>query len=111
MLTAARDHAAPETRNLTYSVVETLCRNGVLALLVDGFDELVGGAGFNDAVGDLQPWLTTLNGRDVLIVSARSSYYENQFRESLRRAEELGERVHHRIAEIRARNTITVRAC
>ncbi|MGW7595046.1 hypothetical protein, partial [Streptomyces rubiginosohelvolus] len=42
--------AVATTRNLTDLAVKALCRNGVMALLIDGFDELLGGAGFNDAV-------------------------------------------------------------
>ncbi|MFE6054729.1 hypothetical protein ACFQ6N_28575 [Kitasatospora sp. NPDC056446] len=99
-LTEAVNHATSETRNLPAGAVKTLCRNGVIALLVDGFDELIGGAGFDDAVGDLLPWLKDLGGRGILVVSARSSYYENQFRESLRKAERIGDTVRHRIAEM-----------
>ncbi|WP_189920180.1 NACHT domain-containing protein [Kitasatospora xanthocidica] len=99
-LTEAVNNATSETRNLTSEVVKTLCRNGVIALLVDGFDELLGGAGFDDAVGDLRPWLKDLEGRGVLVVSARSSYYENQFRESLRKADQDHATVHHQIAEM-----------
>lgn len=92
--------AVATTRNLTDLAVKALCRNGVMALLIDGFDELLGGAGFNDAVTALRPWLEELDGRGVLIVSARSSYYANQFQESLKYAQDEGVSVHHKIAEM-----------
>ncbi|MFC8532887.1 hypothetical protein ACFUJY_02840 [Streptomyces sp. NPDC057249] len=92
--------AVATTRNLTDLAVKALCRNGVMALLIDGFDELLGGAGFNDAVTALRPWLEELDGRGVLVVSARSSYYANQFQESLKHAQEEGVSVHHKIAEM-----------
>lgn len=98
-LDEAVNNATSETRNLPDPVVKVLCRNGVVALLIDGFDELLG-AGFQDAVSALSPWLRELDGRGALIVSARSSYYENQFRESLEKAEEVGERVRHSVAQM-----------
>ncbi|MFJ3207377.1 NACHT domain-containing protein [Streptomyces flaveolus] len=98
-LDEAVNNATSETRNLPDPVVKVLCRNGVVALLIDGFDELLG-AGFQDAISALSPWLKELDGRGALIVSARSSYYENQFRESLEKAEEVGEKVRHSVAQM-----------
>ncbi len=98
-LDEAVNNATSETRNLPDPVVKVLCRYGVVALLIDGFDELLG-AGFQDAISALNPWLKELNGRGALIVSARSSYYENQFRESLEKAEEVGEKVRHSVAQM-----------
>ncbi|WP_431985563.1 hypothetical protein [Streptomyces griseoflavus] len=98
-LDEAVNNATSETRNLPDPVVKVLCRNGVIALLIDGFDELLG-AGFQDAISALNPWLKELDGRGALIVSARSSYYENQFRESLEKAEEVGEKVRHSVAQM-----------
>ncbi|SDE33148.1 NACHT domain-containing protein [Glycomyces harbinensis] len=93
--------AVASTRNLTDAGVKALCRNGLMTLLIDGFDELLGGVGYSDAVGSLRPWLSELGGRGVVIVSARSSYYMGQYRSSVERANEQGlALVRHRIAEI-----------
>lgn len=93
--------AVASTRNLTDEAVKALCRNGLMTLLIDGFDELLGGAGYSDALGSLRPWLQDLGGRGVLVLSARSSYYLNQYRTSVDRARQEGPlQVRHRIAEI-----------
>ncbi|GAA4911906.1 hypothetical protein LX16_2490 [Stackebrandtia albiflava] len=93
--------AVASTRNLTDAGVKALCRNGLMTLLIDGFDELLGGAGYSDAIGSLRPWLNELGGRGVVVVSARSSYYMGQYRSSVERANEQGmELVRHRIAEV-----------
>jgi hypothetical protein len=99
-LPTAVNDAVVKTKNLDDETVKALCRNGVMALLIDGFDELLGGTGFNDAVSELQPWLGELDGRGVLILSARSSYYENQFTQSLANSADEGLNVHHKIAKM-----------
>ena len=94
--------AVANTRNLTAEAVKALCRNGLMVLLVDGFDELLGNVRYNDALGSLRPWLEELGGRGVIVVSARSSYYVGQYKKSAERT--LGTSdlaVDHRIAEIK----------
>lgn len=93
--------AVSSTRSITAAAVKALCRNGLMALLVDGFDELLGNVRYNDALGSLRPWLEDMGGRGVLMVSARSSYYVGQYKASVRRAHEgSAMSVHHKIAEI-----------
>jgi hypothetical protein len=93
--------AVTSTRNLTEEAVRALCRNGLMTLFIDGFDELLGGVGYNDAIASLRPWLIALGGRGVLVVSARSSYYLGQYRSSLNRAQLDNDlRVRHRIANV-----------
>ncbi|MDH2393921.1 hypothetical protein QCN29_35245 [Streptomyces sp. HNM0663] len=100
-LDAAVNDAVALTQNLTETRVKALCRNGLIALLIDGFDELLGGAAYSDAVDSLQDWLDALGGRGVMVVSARSSYYMNQYRSSVQRANRTGNAaVRHRIAEV-----------
>src|SRR5690606_788660 len=96
-LTTVVNDAVTTTRNLNEKSVQTLCRNGLIALLVDGFDELLGGVGYDDALGSLRPWIEALGGRGVIVVSARSSYYLNQYRSSLKLNQNLA--VEHRVAE------------
>ncbi|MFJ8436259.1 NACHT domain-containing protein [Kitasatospora sp. NPDC094019] len=99
-LDAAVNDAVIRTENLNEERVKTLCRNGLVALLIDGFDELLGGAAYSDALDSLKDWLNALGGRGVLVVSARSSYYVNQYRSSVQRAKKQGAAVRHRVAEV-----------
>lgn len=93
--------AVNATRGLTEDAVATLSRNGLVALLIDGFDELLGGTAYSDAIGSLRTWLDKLNGRGVTVVSARSSYYLNQYRKSIQKAELSGElSLFHRVAQL-----------
>jgi hypothetical protein len=59
--------------------IATLARNGVLVPVVDGFDELLGTAGYTGAFSSLQSLLTELGGRGTLVVSARSAFYDVEF--------------------------------
>jgi len=71
------------TKLLSSHSARALCRNGLLVLFVDGFDELLGSSGYENALGSLEPWFRELGGRGVLVASARSSYYLTQYRRSL----------------------------
>ncbi|MCO1578075.1 hypothetical protein M8C13_20180 [Crossiella sp. SN42] len=89
------------TRSLTETAVRALCRNGLMALFIDGFDELLGGVGYDDALGSMRPWIEAMSGRGVILVSARSSYYLNQYQSSLRRnLQNQNLAVQHRVAEM-----------
>ncbi|WP_168705103.1 hypothetical protein [Gordonia paraffinivorans] len=78
-----------------------LCRNGLLVFLVDGFDELVGGAGYTDAFGALEGTLKKLGHSGTILIAARSSYRANQYQESLNRALVAdAEVVHHELLEL-----------
>ncbi|QDB78299.1 hypothetical protein FE251_02100 [Georgenia wutianyii] len=93
--------AVAPTRNLTDRGVKALVRNGLATLLIDGFDELLGSSTYGDAIGSLRPWLSALNGRGTLIVSARSNYFLNEYRESVLRAKDANlPALHHRIAKM-----------
>ncbi|QTI69615.1 NACHT domain-containing protein [Gordonia polyisoprenivorans] len=82
----AIDAAVATTRALTQQSVGTLSRNGLLAIMIDGFDEFVGDSSYSDAIGSLKGWLAALGGRGAMVISARSSYYLNQYRSSVNRA-------------------------
>ncbi|MEX5303619.1 NACHT domain-containing NTPase [Kocuria sabuli] len=64
-----------------------LCRNGLAVLLIDGFDELLGGVGYKDALGVMEPFLDSLGSSGTVMISARSSYLANQYRASLEGAQ------------------------
>ena len=65
--------------NLTYHSVAALARVGLLVPVIDGFDELLGISGYDDAFNSLATFLEQLDGEGQLIVSARSVYYEEEF--------------------------------
>lgn len=90
-----------ETRNLVYESVMCMCRNGLLVLVVDGFDELIGGAGYRDAFDQLEPLLADLGDRGTIVLSARSAYLANQYRGSIElHARSAGQQVRHQIYEL-----------
>jgi hypothetical protein len=90
------------TRILSSHSARALCRNGLLVLMVDGFDELLGSSGYENALGSLEPWFRDLNGQGVLVASARSSYYLTQYRRSLLEAGDLN--VDHTLIELQPWN-------
>ena len=65
--------------NLTYHSVAALTRVGLLVPVIDGFDELLGTSGYDDAFNSLAIFLEQLDGEGQLIASARSVYYEEEF--------------------------------
>lgn len=64
---------------LTYHSIAVLARLGILVPVIDGFDELLGVSGYDDAFSSLASLLEQLEGRGQLLVSARSVYYEEEF--------------------------------
>lgn len=64
---------------LTYHSIAVLARLGLLVPVIDGFDELLGVSGYDDAFSSLASLLEQLEGRGQLLVSARSVYYEEEF--------------------------------
>lgn len=86
------------TKLLSSNGAKALCRNGLLVLLVDGFDELLGSSSYENALGSLEPWFKELGGRGVLVASARSSYYLTQYRRSLAETKDIN--VDHTLLEL-----------
>lgn len=64
---------------LTYHSVATLARLGILVPVIDGFDELLGVSGYDDAFSSLSGFLDDLEGEGCVLASARSTYYEEEF--------------------------------
>jgi hypothetical protein len=64
---------------VTYHAVSALVRLGILVPVIDGFDELLGVGGYDDAFSSLTGFMEELNGNGQLVASARSSYYEQEF--------------------------------
>lgn len=86
------------TRILDNHSAKALCRNGLLVLIVDGFDELLGSSGYDNPLGSLEGWFRDLRGRGVMIASARSAYYMSRYRRSLSETTDLN--VEHTVADI-----------
>jgi hypothetical protein len=99
-LDQAVDAAVAETHLLTSTSVRALCRNGLIIPIIDGFDELVGSPTYADALAALRPWLQSLGGRGVLVVSARSNYFMSLYQESIRKETNSDISVTHLIAEL-----------
>ena len=71
---------------LTYHSVAVLSQLGVLVPVIDGFDELLGVSGYDDAFSSLAGFLEQLHGEGQILASARSAYYEEEFIERAGRA-------------------------
>ncbi len=63
----------------TRDAVAALARAGLLIPIVDGFDELLGTAGYSGAFSSLQSLLSDLEGLGAIVVSARSAFYDLEF--------------------------------
>jgi hypothetical protein len=64
---------------LTYHAVSAVVRAGILVPVIDGFDELLGMGGYDDAFSSLAGFIEELEGGGQLVASARSAYYEQEF--------------------------------
>jgi hypothetical protein len=82
-LSNLRDAFAGELDELraafTRDAIASLAREGVLVPVIDGFDELLGTAGYSGAFSSLQTFLGELEGYGTLVVSARSAFYDIEF--------------------------------
>lgn len=65
---------------LSYSAIVSLVREGLITLIVDGFDELIGSRGtYDDAFGSLSNFIEVLEGRGTIIAATRSSYFTQEY--------------------------------
>ena len=76
---------------LTYHSVAVLAQIGVLVPVIDGFDELLGVSGYDDAFSSLAGFIEQLDGEGQILASARSTYYEEEFLERAGRASTTGD--------------------
>lgn len=75
---------------LTFHEVTPLVRLGLLVPVIDGFDELLGVSGYDEAYSSLAAFIEELDGSGQLIASARSTYYEQEFLSRTSRSSSLG---------------------
>ncbi|WP_326673677.1 NACHT domain-containing protein [Streptomyces sp. NBC_01257] len=71
------------TRILDKRSVLALCRAGLVILVIDGFDELLGFRTYDNPLTGLKPILDELRGKGTVVLSARSSYSEARLLRSL----------------------------
>ena len=72
----------------SYAAVASLTRHRLLIPIVDGFDELLGSGGYEEAFSSLAAFLSQLNGRGCIVASARNSFFDyRNFRENATRLE------------------------
>ena len=65
----------------SYSAVPPLVRAGLLVPVIDGFDELLGSGGYDEAFSSLAAFIAQLDGRGAVVASARSAFFDyNSFR-------------------------------
>ena len=72
----ARDLGQLRISGLFYQGVIRLIRHGVLAIAIDGFDELLAEIGSGEAYSGLGAFLKQLDGRGIVVAAARSAYFE-----------------------------------
>ena len=70
----------------SYDAVPTLVRRGLLVPVIDGFDELLGSGGYDEAFSSLAAFISRLEGSGAVVASARSTFFDYKaFRENAAR--------------------------
>lgn len=64
---------------LTFHEITPLVRLGLITPVIDGFDELLGVGGYDEAFSSLSAFVEELDGDGQIVASARSTYYEQEF--------------------------------
>lgn len=65
---------------LGYNALVALVREGLIVLVIDGFDELIGSRGtFDDAFRSLSAFMEILDGKGSLIAAGRSTYFVQEY--------------------------------
>lgn len=66
--------------NLPHNAILSLVRRGLITLIIDGFDELVGARGtYEGAFASLTTFLELLSGRGQVIAAARSAFFTEEY--------------------------------
>src|SRR5204862_5336653 len=60
----------------SYAAVAPLTRHGLIVPIIDGFDELLGAGGYDEAFSSLAAFLSTLDGQGSAVASARSAFFD-----------------------------------
>ncbi|MFI5297149.1 MAG: hypothetical protein ACHREM_03545 [Polyangiales bacterium] len=70
--------------HLSFSAIAALTRAGAMVPVIDGFDELIGAVGYDEAFQSLGRFLDALRGSGQIVAAARSTYYEREFQARVR---------------------------
>lgn len=85
----------------SYSAVPPLVRRGLLVPVIDGFDELLGSGGYDEAFSSLAALIAQLDGCGSVVASARSAFFDYQnFRENAERFSQDG-KLSYEVASVR----------
>lgn len=60
----------------SYNAVPPLVRRGLLVPVIDGFDELLGSGGYDEAFSSLAALISRLEGHGAVVASARSTFFD-----------------------------------
>ncbi len=60
----------------TYAAIGPLTRHNLIVPIIDGFDELLGSGGYDEAFSSLAAFLATLDGQGCVVASARSAFFD-----------------------------------
>jgi hypothetical protein len=77
--------------SLPIYAVAPMVKLGLIVPVIDGFDELLGVGGYDDAFSSISSFVEELRGMGALVASARSTYYEQEFLARANRAAQFGE--------------------
>jgi hypothetical protein len=70
----------------SYAAIAPLTRHKLIVPIIDGFDELLGSGGYDEAFSSLAAFLSTLEGEGCVVASARSAFFDyRNFRENATR--------------------------
>jgi hypothetical protein len=72
----ARELGQLRISGLFYSGVVRLIRRGLLAIAIDGFDELLAEVGSSEAYSGLGAFLRQLGGTGIVVAAARTAYFQ-----------------------------------
>jgi hypothetical protein len=72
----ARELGQLRISGLFYSGVVRLIRRGLLAIAIDGFDELLAEIGSSEAYSGLGAFLNQLGGSGIVVAAARTAYFQ-----------------------------------
>lgn len=67
----------------SYAAIAPLTRHKLIVPIIDGFDELLGSGGYDEAFSSLAALLSVLEGKGSVVASARSAFFDyRNFREN-----------------------------
>jgi hypothetical protein len=62
--------------SFSYAAIAPLTRHHLVIPIIDGFDELLGSGGYDEAFASLAAFLSMLDGKGAVVASARSAFFD-----------------------------------